>query len=279
MSQVNANIEIQKYLKDNEWYDGPLDGKFGPATVEGINKLLEDRGLPSNWPKARKLIAAEQILYKTQNIEIGKIDGLVGPQTEYARKVYEAKLVTTWRDKLDEITPAPVKPVTEFSIKPVQVIDKPAIWPRQSDCTSFYGKVGTNQVTCQVPFEMVLAWDTKTKLTSYSCHKKVKEPMERIWQRTLDHYGYDKIKELRLHYFGGCLNVRKMRGGSSWSQHAYGIAVDIDPDRNSLHTTWKNAQMSKAPYKKFVEFWYDEGAINLGVERDFDPMHYQFSRL
>jgi hypothetical protein len=79
--------------------------------------------------------------------------------------------------------------------------------------------------------------------------------------------------------FGGCLNVRKMRGGSSWSQHAWGIAVDIDPERNALHTTWKNAQMSKPEYEKFVQFWYDEGAINLGVERDFDPMHFQFSRL
>jgi hypothetical protein len=70
-----------------------------------------------------------------------------------------------------------------------------------------------------------------------------------------------------------------MRGGSSWSMHAWGIAVDIDPERNSLYTTWKNAQMSKPEYEKFVQFWYDEGAINLGKERDFDPMHFQFAKL
>ena len=170
--------------------------------------------------------------------------------------------------------PAP-KPAPKIVVAPKKTYS----WPRQSSCEDFYGEVGTSQVKCQLPFTMVLAWDTGTKLTSYSCHKLVKEPMERIWNRVYEHYGYDKIVDLRLHMFGGCLNVRKMRGGSSWSQHAWGIAVDIDPERNALHTTWKNAQMSKPEYEKFVQFWYDEGAINLGVERDFDPMHFQFSRL
>ena len=70
-----------------------------------------------------------------------------------------------------------------------------------------------------------------------------------------------------------------MRGGSNWSMHSWGIAVDIDPDRNDLHTSWKNAQMSKPEYKKFVQFWYDEGFINLGLEADYDAMHFQGSRL
>ena len=103
--------------------------------------------------------------------------------------------------------------------------------------------------------------------------------MERIWQRTLDYYGMQKIQELGINLFGGCLNVRPIRGGSTWSMHSWGIAVDIDPDRNALHTSWKDSQMSKPEYKKFVEFWYDEGAINLGKEANFDSMHFQFARL
>ena len=144
---------------------------------------------------------------------------------------------------------------------------------------SFYGKVGTNQVNCQVPFPLVIPWEKKTKLTQYQCHKLVKEPMERIWQRTLDYYGMQKIQELGINLFAGCLNVRPIRGGSTWSMHSWGIAVDIDPDRNALHTSWKDSQMSKPEYKKFVEFWYDEGFINLGKEANFDSMHFQAARL
>ena len=75
------------------------------------------------------------------------------------------------------------------------------------------------------------------------------------------------------------MNVRPIRGGSTWSMHSWGIAVDIDSDRNGLHTSWKDSQMSKPEYKKFVEFWYDEGFINLGKEANFDSMHFQAARL
>jgi hypothetical protein len=159
------------------------------------------------------------------------------------------------------------------------VIVTKQVWPLQRDCMSFYGKVGTNQVNCQVPFPLVIPWEKKTKLTQYQCHKLVKEPMERIWQRTLDYYGMQKIQELGINLFGGCLNVRPIRGGSTWSMHSWGIAVDIDPDRNGLHTSWKDSQMSKPEYKKFIEFWYDEGFINLGKEANFDSMHFQAARL
>lgn len=173
-----------------------------------------------------------------------------------------------------ETVPAP-KPAPKIVVAPKKTYS----WPRQSECEDFYGEVGTSQVKCQLPFTMVLAWDTGTKLTSYSCHKLVKEPMERIWNRVYEHYGYDKIVDLRLHMFGGCLNVRKMRGGSSWSMHAWGIAVDIDPERNALHMNKNQASLSKSAYDKYWEFIYDEGAIGLGPERDFDWMHWQFAKL
>lgn len=153
------------------------------------------------------------------------------------------------------------------------------VWPLQRDCMTFFGNVGTKQVYCQVPFPLVIPWDKKSKITQYQCHTLVKDSMERIWQRTLDYYGIQKIQDLGINLYGGCLNVRPMRGGSSWSMHSWGIAVDIDPDRNAMNMSWKDSQMSKPEYKKFVEFWYDEGAINLGKEANFDSMHFQFARL
>jgi hypothetical protein len=265
--------EIQKMLVDNNLLNAnDLDGKIGPKTKNGIDKFLDSKGISANkWSSARKLVAAEQLLYASQKIDVGIPDGLVGPSTTHAREVYNAKMVLNWRDKVDIV---PVKSI------PVKTSQKTSIvWPTQAECTKFYGKPGTNQVRCELPFTMVLAWDTKKKLNSYSCHKLVKEPMERIWNRTLEHYGYDKIVDLKLHYFGGCLNVRKMRGGSAWSMHSWGIAVDIDPDRNALRMNRKQATMSGAAYDKYWQFVYDEGAISLGKERDFDWMHWQFARL
>ena len=212
----------------------------------------------------------------------GKWFGLKDRPAELRKIWASVDAYTRPSDIFPEVAASIPQPKPEVPVQ-VTVVPKPTttkiVWPKQSACSSFYGDVGTQQVKCIMPFPLVLAWDTGTSLNSYSCHKLVKEPMERIWNRTFQHYGYEKIRELRLHYFGGCLNVRKMRGGSNWSMHSWGIAVDIDPDRNSLNTSWANAQMSKPDYKKFVEFWYDEGAINLGVERDFDPMHFQFARL
>lgn len=273
MTQITVKHEIQKLLVDNELLSmKDMDGKLGPKSLSAITNLLSKNKIDgSKWSNVRKIVAAEQLLYKSQKLYSGTIDGLVGPQTEHAREAYAATLVLTWRDKENII---PVKPI---SVKTTSKTTRH--WPKQSEVTKFFGKPGSNQVRCEVPFTMVIAWDTKQKLTSYPCHKLVKEPMERIWNRTLEHYGYDKIVELRLHYFGGCLNVRKMRGGSAWSQHSWGIAVDIDPARNALRMNRKQATLSKPVYDKFWQFVYDEGAISLGKERDFDWMHWQFSSL
>lgn len=151
-------------------------------------------------------------------------------------------------------------------------------WPKQRECEKFYGRVGENQTMCKLPFEMVIAWDPAKKIKKFSCHKKVAPHLERIFARTLEYYGETKLKDLRLHYFGGCLNVRKMRGGKALSMHSWGIAVDLDPERNQLRWGRDKASFAKLPYNKFWEFVYDEGAISLGREANYDWMHFQFAR-
>ena len=97
--------------------------------------------------------------------------------------------------------------------------------------------------------------------------------------RTLEHYGLPEIQRLRLDMFGGLLNVRRMRGGTSWSMHAYGIAWDVDPARNALRMGRDQATLDAPEYDAFWSFVYDEGAISLGRERNYDWMHFQFARL
>lgn len=272
----DLNIAIQRLLKSENCYDGPIDGLLGPKSFDGVKKLITSYGINTdNWHYNRLKVGAEQALYKANKIQVGAIDGFEGPLLQQARDVYNALLTISFRDKKDELD----KEVPPVPISVKTTITNQTQWPTQRQCMSYYGDPGSNQAICKVPYTMYLAWDLNSKVTQYQCHRLVKEPMERIWNRVLEHYGYDKIIDLRLHLWGGCLNVRRMRGGSAWSMHAWGIAVDMDPDHNQLRQNHKTATFAKPEYDKYWEIIYDEGAISLGKERDFDWMHFQFARL
>jgi hypothetical protein len=278
MSIENVYIPMQLMLQKDGHYKDAIDGKVGPKTLDAIRKLLKSYGIDANtWNNTRLRVAGEQALYRSLKIDVGGIDGIDDHVLGYARDAYAAKQTLNFRENVDVLVKEKVIDPT-----PVKVTGKVTpfrSWPKQSECTRYYGKVGTNQDQCILPFPMVIAWSPKQKIQKFSCHKLVKAPLERIFQRTLDYYGYEKIKELRLHYWGGCLNVRKMRGGSSWSMHSWGIAVDLDPDNNQLRWGRDRATFARPAYNKFWEFVYDEGAISLGKERNYDFMHFQFSRL
>lgn len=277
---------LQVILQKERLYEGKIDGKLGTETYDAIALFLKARRIdPKGWNYARLAIAGEQIVYRQDKIDVGLLDGKVGPLVKHAREVYKARLVETWRDKAEVIkaavdpVPAPAKPTpipaTTFAVKPPKVKQ----WPRQAECTAFFGKVGTRQGSVELPYPMRIAWDKKNIIKKFSAHELVCEPIERIFKRTLDYYGMEKIKDLGLDLWGGCLNVRKIRGGSGWSMHSWGIAVDMDPDNNQLKWGRDRATFSKPAYNKYWEFVYDEGAISLGKERNYDWMHYQFARL
>ena len=153
------------------------------------------------------------------------------------------------------------------------------VWPTEKEVRTFYGYPGKHQVRCELPFPMIVAWDPKMTIHSYSCHEKVKEPMEAIWRKTLEAYGENKINDLRLNRFGGCFGVRNKRGGNTLSMHSWGIAVDIDPELNGLKLDSKLARLARPEYDKFWQIVEGQGAVSLGRERNFDWMHFQFARL
>ena len=94
-----------------------------------------------------------------------------------------------------------------------------------------YGKpnqVGTYLAYANMPFPLTIAWDTSVTVKRIRCHKLEVANVEDIFFGILDAYGLDKIKALGIDLFGGCFNYRPMRGGSSWSRHAWGTAIDLD---------------------------------------------------
>lgn len=266
---------LQEALKAEGRYDGPIDGIAGRGTRGGVTAALEaqSKQLPrgwEGWSPERRQIAYSQLVMRFAGIEVGSIDGLRGPQTDYAFEVYQSIQITgkppdDWRKNVvppKDPAPAPAR-----------------AWPRQREVSKFYGGIGKNMVRARLAYLMRVAWNLDETVNSFLCHRKCKESFETIFERTLDHYGIDEIKRLRLDLYGGCYNPRKVRGGTAWSMHAWAIAFDIDPARNKYRWGRDRASLDNAPYEPFWDFVEAEGAISLGRVRNFDWMHFQFARL
>lgn len=277
---------IQQELNRRGLYKGALDGIYGRRTDAAVETLLSLHRVPSRatWGDARQQVAAFQVMATERDIDAGAIDGLVGPQTRHAMEVWAARAannwkpvpeVEEWRGNTDETQPSvPARPLPAPKVSAPRVAS-----PRQSAVSSFYGQPGENQAMLVLPFPMRLAWDLDAVVTKFSCHEKVREALEYVFELTLGHYGIEQIRMMRLDLFGGCLNVRSMRGGSSLSMHAWGIAWDMDPDRNQLRWGRDKATLDGAIYDFYWSLVYATGAISLGREKNYDWMHSQFARV
>lgn len=267
-----SNATLQKLLKEVDYYKGALDGLFGKQSIAAMSNFLtkEFGSEQVKWPLERRKILASQIFAKKAGIDVGKLDGFTGPQSKAAFEKLNYRLATgkdlpNWRDLFDKVTaPAIILPTTQ--------------WPLESDVPKFYGKVGENQTKVALPYKMKLAWDLKTEISSFQCHEKVAPSIQKIFQKTLDYYGEEQIKKLRLDLFAGCLNVRDKRGGSSPSMHSWGIAVDIDSANNQLKWNKTKASLARPEYEIFWRIVEGEGAVSLGRLKDYDWMHWQFAR-
>ena len=145
-----------------------------------------------------------------------------------------------------------------------------------------YGKPSENGtpylIKIKLPYPMILAWDRNVKVSSIRCHKLIADKLINVFNDILNEYGFSKIQELGINIFGGCFNYRKMRGGNDWSKHSWGIAIDLYPERNKLKETKRTARFAKDEYKPMIDIFYKHGFISLGVEKDYDWMHFEISQ-
>lgn len=149
-----------------------------------------------------------------------------------------------------------------------------------AQATKIFGKPnqqGSYLTTIQLPYPMRLAWDKKTTVVKMRCHKLVANDFINVFNDLIECYGFDKIKELGIDLFGGCFNFRSMRGGSDYSRHSWGIAIDLDPERNLLHETSKTARFARPEYKDMIDIFYKNGFVSLGREKNYDWMHFEHS--
>lgn len=153
-------------------------------------------------------------------------------------------------------------------------------WPIDSTpaIEAFFGPRGdeSNLTRLALPYEMRLAWDPAQRVRRVTCHKLVADSLGRVLASILEHYGSpEEVAAHRMDLFGGCYNVRRMRGGTSWSRHSWGIAIDLDPLQNGLMTPWPDkATMPLEVIKLFEAEGWKSGAR--AWKRD--AMHFQCTR-
>lgn len=159
-----------------------------------------------------------------------------------------------------------------------------------------YGEPGDpdNLTIITLPYPMRIAWNPKKTITRMQCHKMVAANFLAVLNDLLAQYGYEKLKELGIDLYGGCVNFRPMRGtekkyeaalkAKNWqlaftylSKHSWGTALDLDPARNKLKETHKTARFARPEYKPMIDIFYRHGFEGLGPEEDRDWMHWQIA--
>lgn len=143
-----------------------------------------------------------------------------------------------------------------------------------------YGQPGDpdNLTVITLPYPMRIAWDLTKTVTKITCHKLIADNLTAVLEELLLVYGLRELQRLGIDLFGGCFNLRLMRGSKKkWSKHSWAVAIDLDPARNKLKETKKTARFARPEYQQMIEIFYKHGFVGLGPEQDRDWMHFEIA--
>jgi hypothetical protein len=239
MSEVEYIKQVQKALKELGLYRGRIDGDFGPMSRDAVLTFQRLHGL--------------------------KVDGIVGKNTW--DHLFPKRPIR--KDHHDDDPPSRAE---------IKKLPTNRCWPWQRDVEKFYGKIETipnRLVYVEPPYPLWYAADLNQPIKRFMVHQKVAPSVTKVLTRVAKIYGQEQIRKLGLDIYAGAYNKRKMRGGSNWSMHAYGIAIDWDSANNALHMDHTKARFAADAYIPWFDAWRDEGWIGLGPLKDYDWMHVQ----
>lgn len=161
-------------------------------------------------------------------------------------------------------------------------------WPLQSECDTYYGNPrGTggnadpawerdNIVRLQPPFRMTYA---DQPVGTIRIHKKCFASLDRVLRAINDAAKGDPAKLLLwgATIYGGAYNFRLKRGQTTLSMHAYGAAIDLDPEHNEFHNLNPRFTADSPVVKAFKAEGWIWGGDWSGASKD--GMHFQAARV
>lgn len=151
------------------------------------------------------------------------------------------------------------------------LMPSPNPWPgsSQSALRRFYGAPGDEGNLYPLN---VAALDIRyegRKVKTIRCHRLVAQSLGRVLAKLAT------VAPDVLRSYAGCFNFRPVRGGSSYSLHAWGAAIDLDPDHNGDKTHWPTR--ASMPIE-VMEAFAREGWLPAGAFWHRDAMHFQATR-
>jgi hypothetical protein len=149
-----------------------------------------------------------------------------------------------------------------------ELMPRISYWPKsdQASVAAFYGKPGSEVNLMELDVKGLGIKYEGNVVKLIRCHDLVGASLLRVLK---------KLKETSpevLALYDGCFNFRKMRGGNSWSMHAWGIAVDFDASNNGNSTSWP---LRATMPLKVMEAFSREGWLSAGAFWGRDAMHFQ----
>jgi len=265
---------IQMVLAAAKFYTGGIDGIIGTNSRNAVAAVAAKHKAaytfdPPGSTEARRLVAATQAALNELGHDAGTVDGWEG---EFTREALNGFLFKTVNGKTEVIDRTPLAGASGA-----------ASIPKQSAVGTVYGipetQIPARLVTIRLPFKLRIDWNLRQRTNKITVHKDAAPSLEAALIEVRDHYGDAKMAELGIDRYAGAYNKRKMRGGTAWSMHAYGCAIDFYAAPNGLRTKCPDALFCGDAYKPFLDIMQSHEwlpAIRLWGK---DAMHFQRARL
>ncbi len=153
------------------------------------------------------------------------------------------------------------------------LMPKPNPWPesRSLALQRFYGMPGDESQLVRIELPYPMFYDGK-RVTSTRVNKRCADSLLRVLTAIRDLIPQHPDIRDEAEDFGGVFNFRRKRGGTSYSLHAYGAAIDLDADDNTFRNSWP--MQSDMPLE-IIEAFTREGWVSGGAFWGYDSMHFQ----
>jgi len=255
-------------------YKGGIDGDFGPKSAAArvqvetrfAAKYIFD---PTTTTPTRRLVACGQACLDQLGHAPGEIDGWEGSNTTEAMNAF---LFTNVNGTAEVIERAPL-PSGQFS----------NTIPHQNDVASVYGNPGpqieARLKMIELPFTLRIDYNLRQKTRRIRVHHLAAAQLKKALIEVHEHYGMARMNALGIDRYAGAYNHRRMRGGSKWSMHAYGCAIDFYAKPNGLRMKCPQALFCKTDYQPFLNIMEANEWLPALRLWGADAMHFQRARL
>lgn len=266
--------EAQTVWKKAGFYDGGIDGDIGPKSQKAMQEIRARHASDFTFKHdqrstTREMIACAQACLNVLGFEAGVVDGRDGHNTREALSGFMYWLVNGEREVVSRVS---------VLTRPTASVDI----PHQREVAKFYGDPNRGEAymrsrltTIQLPFRMRIDYNLNQRTSKMTVHEKCAPSLYDAMVKVHDEYGITEMKRLGIDRYAGGFNYRKMRGGSSWSMHAYGCAVDFFARPNGLRMKCPQALFCGPEYRRFLDIMEAHNWLPAIRLWGADAMHFQ----